>query len=188
MGGSAGYNVTSGDENVFLGSAAGRAGNPGGAVTTADGQMCLGNDSITHAFVKVDIATTSDQRDKTDFEPLDLGLSFVKALNPVTFKWDSRSKYGDKTADDYDLLAQTPDGTHKEDWTDLGFKAQEVETLEAAAGYTIANKNNLTTQLTSDGKQYSLKYGKFVPILVKAMQEQNALIEALTARIATLEG
>jgi hypothetical protein len=33
-----------------------------------------------------------------------------------------------------------------------------------------------------------LQYSKFVPILVKAIQEQNALIEALTARIATLEG
>jgi hypothetical protein len=30
--------------------------------------------------------------------------------------------------------------------------------------------------------------GALVPILVKAIQEQNALIEALTARITTLEG
>jgi hypothetical protein len=66
------------------------------------------------------------QRDKTDFTALDLGLDFVKALAPVTYKWDKRSKYGDKTANDYDLLDQTPDGTHKEDWLDIGFKAQEV--------------------------------------------------------------
>jgi hypothetical protein len=33
-----------------------------------------------------------------------------------------------------------------------------------------------------------LQYSKFVPILVKAIQEQQTLIEALTARITTLEG
>ena len=109
-------------------------------------------------------------------------------MAPVTYKWDKRSKYGDKTADDYDLNAQSPDGTHKEDWLDIGFKAQEVEILEKAAGYKIADKTNLTTNLTDDGKQYGIQYSKFVPILVKAIQEQQTLIESLTARITTLEG
>ena len=108
-------------------------------------------------------------------------LDFVKSLEPVTYKWDKRSKYGDKTADDYDLNAQTPDGTHKEDWLDIGFKAQEVEALEIAAGYKIAEKTNLTTSLTSDGKQYGLQYSKFVPILVKAVQELSAEIDKLKA-------
>ena len=130
---------------------------------------------------------SSDQRDKTDFTDLDLGIDFVKALKPVTYKWDKRSKYGDKTADDYDLNAQTPDGTHKEDWLDVGFKAQDVEALEKAAGYKIADKTNLTTSNTDDGKQMGLQYSKFVPILVKAIQEQQATIETLTARITALE-
>ena len=90
-----------------------------------------------------------------------------------------RSKYGDKSADNYDLNAQTPDGTHKEDWLDIGFKAQEVEVLEKAAGYKIADKTNLTTSLTDDGKQYGIKYNKFVPILVKAVQELSAKVKAL---------
>jgi hypothetical protein len=99
-----------------------------------------------------------------------------------------RSNYGDTTADDYDLNAQTPDGTHKEDWLDIGFKAQDVEALEIAAGYTKSSKTNLVSSYTPDGKQMGLKYDRFVPILVKAIQEQNALIEALTARIEALEG
>ena len=130
---------------------------------------------------------TSDARDKTDFTPLDLGLDFVKELKPITYKWDMRSNYGDSSAEDYDLDAQTPDGTHKEDWLDIGFKAQEVEALEVAAGYTRENKTNLVSSLTEDGKQMGLKYEKFVPILVKAIQEQQTLIESLTARIAALE-
>ena len=71
---------------------------------------------------------------------------------------------------------------------DIGFKAQEVEALEIAAGYNKSSKTNLVSSHTDDGKQMGLQYSKFVPILVKAMQEQNALIEALTARIVTLEG
>jgi hypothetical protein len=183
-----GYQVTSGDNNVLIGYEAGRTGSPGGAITTADNTLCLGDERITASHVQVDWTVASDQRDKTDFTALDLGLDFVKALAPVTYKWDKRSKYGDKTADDYDLNAQTPDGTHKEDWLDIGFKAQEVQALEEAAGYTTVAKKNLTVSTTGDGKQMGLQYSKFVPILVKAMQEQNALIEALTARIATLEG
>ena len=116
-----------------------------------------------------------------------VGLDFVNALKPVTYKWDKRSKYGDKTADDYDLDSITTDGTHKEDWLDIGFKAQEVEALEKAAGYKIADKTNLTTSLTEDGKQYGIQYAKFVPILVKAIQELTAANTALAARIKTLE-
>ena len=77
---------------------------------------------------------------------------------------------------------------HKEDWLDIGFKAQEVEALEIAAGYDKSNNTNLISDHTNDGNSMGLKYAKFVPILVKAIQEQNALIEALTARITTLEG
>jgi len=112
----------------------------------------------------------------------------LKHVDPVTYKWDKRSKYGDKNAEDWSLSDQTPDGTHKKDWLDIGFKAQEVEALEQAAGYNKANKTNLTVSLNPNGEQYGMKYSKFVPILVKAIQEQNALIEALTARVATLEG
>jgi len=184
----AGYQITTGDNNMCLGKDAGRSGSPGGALTTGDNQICLADENVTHAYVQVDWSIASDQRDKTDFTALDLGLDFVKALAPVTYKWDKRSKYGDKKADGYDLAAQTPDGTHKEDWLDIGFKAQEVEALEIAAGYDKDNKTNLVSSHTADGKQMGLQYSKFIPILVKAIQEQQALIEALTARITTLEG
>ena len=173
---------------IFAGNDSGKTGSPGGNMTNDANKIVLGDENIAEAHIQVDWTVASDQRDKTDFTALDLGLDFVKALAPVTYKWDKRSKYGDKRADDYDLNAQSPDGTHKEDWLDIGFKAQEVEALEQAAGYNKSNKTNLVSSHTGDGKQMGLQYSKFVPILVKAMQEQNALIEALTARIVTLEG
>ncbi len=188
VGHAAGAALTSGDNHLFLGHDAGRSGSPGGNYTSENNNIVLGNGSIAEAHIQVDWTVASDQRDKTDFTALDLGLDFVKALAPVTYKWDKRFNYGDKTADDYDLNAQTPDGTHKEDWLDVGFKAQEVQALEEAAGYTTAAKKNLTISTSGDGKQMGIQYSKFIPILVKAIQEQNALIEALTARVATLEG
>ena len=186
-GGPAGYNITSGGNNLMLGMDSGRSGSPGGAITTESNRIVLGDENISNCHIQVDWTVASDERDKTDFVDLDLGLDFIKSLEPVTYYWDKRSKYGDKTAEDYDLDAQTPDGTHKEDWMDIGFKAQSVQALEEAAGYTASAKKNLTVSVSEDGKQMGLQYSKFVPILVKAIQDQDAIIQSLTARIAALE-
>ncbi len=182
----AGASLTTGSNNLLLGHDAGRSGSPGGNITTHSNNVVLGDENIAAIYAQVQTISASDERDKTDFTDLDLGLDFVKALAPVTYKWDKRSKYGDKTADDYDLAAQTPDGTHKEDWLDIGFRAQEVIALEEAAGYKISDKTNLVSNLTEDGKQYGLQYENFVPILVKAIQEQQALIESQAAAITDL--
>ena len=112
-------------------------------------------------------------------------MNFVKALKPYTFRWDKRIKYADKSNEDWrsslDLDKLSNDGTHKEDQLDIGFKAQDVKALEEASNYKISDKTNLTVDQSEDGKQYSMRYEKLVPILVKAIQE-------LEARIATLEG
>jgi hypothetical protein len=179
FGHAAGIGVSSGSNNFGIGNDSGRSGSPGGAIGTSSNIGVLGDENISSLNCQVALSVASDERDKTDFVDLDLGLDFVKALEPVTYYWDKRSKYGDKYADDYDLNAQTPDGTHKEDWMDVGFKAQSVSALEEAAGYKISDKKNLTVSLSSDGKQYSLRYEKFIPMLVKAIQELSAEVEKL---------
>ena len=208
VGWGAGQAITQGSNNLFLGVDAGKSGSPGGAQTTGSNEIFLGDENITAAHIQVDWTVASDQRDKTDFSSLGIGLDFVNQLKPYTFRWDKRIKYvnregkngigkksiengtsiEDKWEDTVDLDTITSDGTHKEDWLDIGFKAQDVEVLEKAAGYKIADKTNLTTTLTNDGKQYGIKYNKFVPILVKAIQELSAKNDALEARIKTLEG
>ena len=187
LGYSAGISLTSGDNNLLLGADAGRSGSPGGNLTTHSNNVVLGDENISAFYAQVALTVSSDERDKTDFVDLDLGLDFVKALEPVTYYWDKRSKYGDKDADDYDLDNLTPDGTHKEDWMDVGFKAQAVQTLQNASGYTSAANKNLLVGSSDDGKQLGLKYEKFIPILVKAIQDQDEIIQSLTARIAALE-
>ena len=140
-----------------------------------------------------------NQKEKTSYKNSHIDefelINEIKSLTKTTHKENIKgidddaaiSKYGDKYAADYELNDQTPDGTHKEDWLDIGFKEQEVEALEEAAGYKAAAKKNLNVSTSGDGKQLGLQYNKFVPILVKAIQEQQTLIESLTARITTLE-
>ena len=187
LGYAAGQTITTGDNNIAIGENALRTGRPGGEVTTGDNVIGIGNADHTASHIQVDWTVASDERDKTDFKALDIGLDFVKALAPVTYKWDKRAKYGDRYADDYDISKQTPDGTHKEDWLDVGFKAQEVEKLEKAAGYKIADKTNLLASLSEDGKQYGMQYSKFVPVLTKAVQELSTALDAAVARIKKLE-
>ena len=62
---------------------------------------------------------------------------------------------------------------------DIGFKAQDVVALEESIGHIISDKTNLVSNLTGDGKQYQLQYEKFVPILVKAIQELSAKVVEL---------
>ena len=62
----------------------------------------------------------------------------------------------------------------------IGFIAQEVETVlpELIGDYMHDDLD--------DAK--SVRMGDMLPTLVKAIQEQQTLIESLTARITTLEG
>jgi len=184
----AGENVTTGTNNFFIGKETGVSGSPGGSITTGNNEGVIGNQSVSKINVQVSLTVASDERDKTDFQPLTAGLNFVNALTPYTYYWDKRANYVDWDANpDTDLNSVTHDGTHKEDWMDLGFKAQDVIALEESINHKLSNKTNLVSNQTGDGKQYQLQYEKFVPILVKALQEADDKIDALTARVTALE-
>jgi hypothetical protein len=179
LGQGAGYNLTTGQNNLFLGHDAGTTGSPGGNFTTQSSIIALGDENNGASHIQTDWTVASDKRDKTDVKDLDLGLEFVNKLTPVTYKWDKRSKYIDKHDPTVDLNEVVTDGTHKEDWLDVGFLAQDVAEIESSYNYKIAEKTNLTTSLSEDGKQYGTIYAKFVPMLVKAVQELSAKVKAL---------
>ena len=183
LGYNAGKAITTGDNNTCIGYQSGITGSPGGNQTTGDNALFVCDENIIGANIQVDWTVASDKRDKTDVEELDLGLEFVNKLTPVTYKWDKRAKYIDKSDPDVDLNDVTTDGTHKEDWLDVGFLAQDVADIEASYDYKIADKRNLTTSLSGDGKQYGTQYSKFVPMLVKAIQELSAKVEELEAKL-----
>jgi hypothetical protein len=68
----------------------------------------------------------------------------------------------------------------------IGVIAQELETVFPSLVEEIADKDSNGNVLETTTK--SVKYSVFVPMLIKAMQEQQAMIETLTTRLNALEG
>ena len=174
VGRQSGQNLTTGSGNVFIGNNAGTGSAPNGNHVTASNRIVLGDNNITDAHMKVSFVATSDERDKADIADFTKGLDFVNALRPVTYKWDMRSNYSDD-------LSATPDGTHKKERTEVGLIAQEVETIEKANGFATNENDRLFISLSSDGKNYGLRYERLVTVLVNAVKELSNKVTALEA-------
>ena len=102
--------------------------------------------------------TTSDYRLKTDVTPIVDALSTITALNPVSFTWvDGRP--------------------------DDGFLAHELQ--EVLPNCVTGKKDAINEDGTP--KYQQMDNSGVVPFLVKAIQEQQALITSLTARLEVLE-
>jgi len=176
IGQNAGADNTSGGGNVFIGARAGLAASPSGSVTTGNDHFVLGDDNITQLFCADTSISSSDSRDKTDVTTFNIGLAWIEALRPVTYKWDKRSWYGTE-AEPYG----TPDGSKKKSKINIGFLAQEALEVEKAHGYGDSSDNMLICNLTEDGMRYGMKYERLVPILVNAIKELSAKVTALEA-------
>jgi hypothetical protein len=104
------------------------------------------------------ITAISDGTLKQNVKPLETGITEVMALKPVRFDWING------------------DGTNV-----AGFISQEVQQvlpdLTTPFKYTVDAEGN-------DVMKLGLRMGDMLPTLVKAIQEQQAQIQALTARLA----
>ena len=108
------------------------------------------------------IAAISDQRLKENIRDLDDGLSSIMALQPRKFDW----KEG-KGADIKNVR---------------GFVAQEFETV-------FPDLVDTWKDPAPEGEEpYKSVRADLIPTLVKAIQEQQAIITSLTDRITALEG
>ena len=50
--------------------------------------ICLGSNNIQNLFCADTSISSSDSRDKTDIVDFTKGLDWIKALRPVTYRWD----------------------------------------------------------------------------------------------------
>ena len=171
--------ITSGTYNCGLGHGALAGGSPSGNVTTGSGQFCLGDSNVTDLYCADTSISGSDQRDKADITDFTHGLSFVKQLRPVTYKWDKRAWYAGDNPTPQDILDAVPDGTHKKTRVNLGLVAQEVLVLEQEIGFGTSKEDRLVTSITDDETSMGLKYERIVPILVNAIKELLTRIETL---------
>jgi hypothetical protein len=176
MGFESGGAITTGGNNLCLGKRAGRSDSPSGNIITVNNKICLGDNNISDLFCADTSISSSDSRDKTDVENFNIGLTWIEALRPVTYRWDRRTWYG-TDAEPFG----TPDGSKKRQRLHIGFLAQEALAVEKANGYGSSNDDSLVVNLTDDGMSYGMKYERMVPILVNAIKELSAKVTALEA-------
>lgn len=176
VGHTAGGPITTGSNNTLLGNDAGTSTSPF-EVTTESNRVVIGDSNVTNAYIEVAWTVTSDARDKTDVVPITHGLDLIDRLNPVTFKWDKRSKYWVTDEDGNIIDRPAPDGTHKEDQPFAGFLAQEVQQAIQEVGFT-----NQVIIDTEQDDSWKIKETALIPVLVKAVQELSARVKELEAR------
>lgn len=147
-------NITSGSNNIGIGSTA--------QVASASGsnQVRMGNANISLATMQVAWSVSSDRIWKENIQTSSLGLDFIKDLKPVSYtrKNDESKK------------------------TEYGFIAQELET---SLNHFEAKNNGIIS--IDDHGTYSVRYNDLMAPMVKAIQEQQAIIEELKAKIEKLE-
>lgn len=121
----------------------------------------------------------SDARVKNSVAEDVKGLDFIERLRPVTYHLDinaMREITGNKETAEY------PGKYDVEKIKQSGFLAQEVEQAALASGYSFSG----ITIPDSEHELYTLSYAQFVVPLVKAVQEQQAIIETLQDQVKTL--
>jgi hypothetical protein len=127
------------------------------AYCDATNQVRLGNWYVNSIGGKVTWSALSDERAKSDIQDLDLGLPFVLALRPVSYKYKS--------------------GNGR---VDMGFVGQDVEAL-------LGDEYNVLDVGGDSERTLSLRYSELIAPLVKAVQEQQEEIRIRDTRIAGLE-
>jgi hypothetical protein len=211
IGNAAGNSITTGYENTCIGKSA------GDAITTGNNNIIIGQSvdpdsaSQAHAIVigvgftgsgndfsfgkssnvvtndfnaDANWSRSSDERLKKNVTNQSLGLDFINNLRTVKYNWKASNELDSTDAQLAHLYKE--DAADNEMDTDVvmhNFIAQEVKAALDTAGVSDFGgwkEDHYGVQQVSREM--------FVIPLVKAMQEQTAVIAALTARIETLEG
>lgn len=159
IGNAAGNNIMTGSNNTVIGA------NAIASSSSVSDQITLGNGSITSLRAMVtSITALSDRRDKTNIQTISEGIDFIKQLKPVTFTWNTRdkAKIGIKAA---------------------GFIAQDLLSLQKNS--EIGENLDLVSE--DNPEKLEARYNNLLPIMVKAIQDQQVIIEQLKKELADLK-
>lgn len=117
---------------------------------------------------------TSDRNKKENIRTISYGLDALMNLKPVSFRWK-------------DNACRVGTGNN------LGFVAQDLEQIiPDAVVHTYTSDEEIrnareTKGIELDRESYGVKYTELIPVLVKAIQEQQALIEKMQQQINDLK-
>ena len=201
-----------GSTGTFLGNTAGELATSELNVTclghnsqvTATSQVQLGNSGTT-TYAYGAVQDRSDARDKADIQDIHLGLDFIKALTPKSYKFDYREDYREHTTELQDVVVGqdeegnditeeqevfipdtrklgeiTHDGTHTRSRLHTGLIAQEVKQVMDAQGVDFSGYQDHSVNGGDD--VLSLGYTQLIAPMIKAIQELEARIAVLEAK------
>jgi len=202
----------SGTSSLALGRSASAGGTSSTAIGhgaqtgTSSNRLQLGSSyTLSELRSRVQLTITSDIRDKTDIEEIPKALDFIKDLTPITYVSNERENYISEEqketdtykdylmVEDYDRVSHSQ-GTKKGSRRRVGLSAQEVrgKLIEHYGSDNYANVVNDNFVEFEERKldipqglenKLTMSYETLVPFLIKAIQEQQELIEELKKKI-----
>jgi hypothetical protein len=116
---------------------------------------------------------TSDKNQKENIQNISYGLDAVMNLKPISFRWKDKS-------------CNVGTGTN------LGFIAQDLEkVIPDVVVHSITSLEEIENARNEKGielepETYGVKYSELIPVMVKAMQEQQEIIESQQSQIDLL--
>ena len=141
-----------------------------GSNSARDNNIDLGRsgDRFDDIFATNGTIQTSDQQEKNTITDSDLGIDFIKRLTPKSYIFNGKTR------------------------THYGLIAQDVETVlgdisKPTSGFAGFIKSDISEEQDGSEYRYGLRYTEFVAPLIQAVKDQQATIDALTARITALE-
>ncbi len=155
------------------------------AEPTASNYIHIGNTVVEWIGGQTTWSIYSDSRFKRNIKENVSGLDFIMKLRPVTFQWDIHllNEYIKVPEEVFTTDNMIEAVRKKESRVYTGFLAQEVEEAARTTGFDFSGLHTPANEITP----YSLSYSEFVVPLVKAVQEQQEIIEELKQRIEELE-
>jgi hypothetical protein len=185
IGYAAGLNYNLGYNNTIIGANAGGSFNGqynivaiGQGVTCPDNSTVrIGNSATWSIGGYAGWSNFSDGRFKKDIKEDVKGLDFIMKLRPVTYHINITGltkQLKENKGEEWNAQMKTAI-SEKEKMIFSGFVAQEVEQAAAETGYDFGGVD----KPKGDDSFYALRYAEFVVPLVKAMQEQQHMIEEL---------
>lgn len=179
---------TSGNNNTAIGHKAGpddvkysnttAIGNE--ATVSYSNTVRIGNASVISIGGQVGWTSLSDARVKDNVKEDVPGIDFIKELRPVTYNLNSNKQNAISNPSSYVAKSEK---NEIEKIRQTGFIAQEVEASAKKLGYDFSG----VSVAKSENDLYSLSYSTFVVPLVKAVQEQQELIDNLLKQNQELE-
>ena len=194
----AGNTITTGSSNVIIGADADTSGSGtnnaiclGQNITSGADEFCFGkssNKATSTGFAGSGSCTftySSDERKKRNIQDNDLGLDLINKLQTRTFQWKPSEEHPEawKAWDD----VKDEDGKltgkvyHDIDTERVhhGFIAQEVKAV--LDEYGVSDYLDVWAEDAQTGEQ-RVGESKFMTVLIKAVQELSAKVEALEAK------